>query len=217
MIVLQVWLLPSKNTRSKDTTSRGLSMNSTEQSGNLRRGQEATRTTIQALARELNRHKAQLAVAESCTGGLIAHLLTNVPGSSAWFLGGVTAYANAVKINILGVPAEIIAAHGAVSAEVVLGMAHGARDLLKADMALAVSGIAGPGGGTLEKPVGTVWVAWIVQETARSERFLFPGTRLQIKKQAAGAALAGMLRLLTLRPRLQSLLPLGVQHPGHGL
>lgn len=171
-------------------------MNSTEQSGNQRRGQEAIRTTIQALARRLSRHKTRLAVAESCTGGLIAHLLTNVPGSSEWFLGGVTAYANAVKISLLGVPAEMIAVRGAVSAEVTLGMARGARELLAADVALAVSGIAGPGGGTLVKPVGTVWVAWIVQETARSELFLFSGTRLQIKKQAARAALAGMLRML---------------------
>jgi nicotinamide-nucleotide amidase len=127
---------------------------------------------------------------------LIAHLLTNVPGSSEWFLGGVTAYANAVKIDLLGVPAEMIAVRGAVSAEVTLGMARGARDLLAADVALAVSGIAGPGGGTLVKPVGTVWVTWIVQETAHSELFLFSGTRLQIKKQAARTALAGMLRML---------------------
>ncbi len=172
-------------------------MDSNKQPGNPQHCREVGRGVIHALARELNGRKARLALAESCTGGLIAHLLTNVPGSSAWFLGGVTAYANSIKTNVLGVPEEMIAAHGAVSAEVVLAMARGVRDLLDADMALAVSGIAGPGGGTLEKPVGTVWMAWIVKEAARSEQFMFSGTRLHIKKQAAWSALAGMQRMLT--------------------
>lgn len=171
-------------------------MDSSKQPGIPRQGRGIARGAIHALARELNRSNARLAVAESCTGGLITHLLTNVPGSSAWFLGGVTAYANAVKANVLGVPEELIIAHGAVSAQVALAMASGVRDLLDADMALAVSGIAGPGGGTPEKPVGTVWMAWVVKETARSEQFLFSGTRLHIKKQAAWSAVAGMLRML---------------------
>lgn len=167
-----------------------------EQPEMSRRGRGSTRGTVHALAREMNGLKARLAVAESCTGGLIAHLLTNVPGSSAWFLGGVTAYSNAVKAKVLGVPEDLIIAHGAVSREVVLAMANGVRDLLAADVALAVSGVAGPGGGTPEKPVGTVWMAWVVKETTRSERFLFTGTRLSIKKQAAWSALSVMLHML---------------------
>lgn len=100
-----------------------------------------------------------LSTAESCTGGGVAALITSVPGSSGYFKGGIVAYDNEVKKNLLGVSPETLSAYGAVSRETVIEMAKGAMDRLKTDCAIATSGIAGPGGGTLEKPVGTVWIA----------------------------------------------------------
>ena len=115
-----------------------------------------------------------VAVAESCTGGLIAHRLTNVPGSSAYFLGGVVAYANEVKERVLGVRPETLRRYGAVSREVALEMARGVRRLLGADIALSATGIAGPAGGTPEKPVGLVYVALVAADCERCERHLWP-------------------------------------------
>ncbi|CDB09885.1 MULTISPECIES: CinA family protein [Bacteroides] len=100
-----------------------------------------------------------LSTAESCTGGGVAALITSVPGSSGYFKGGIVAYDNEVKKNLLGVSPETLSAYGAVSRETVIEMAKGAMNRLKTDCAIATSGIAGPGGGTLEKPVGTVWIA----------------------------------------------------------
>ena len=100
-----------------------------------------------------------LSTAESCTGGGIAALLTSVPGSSAYFTGGIVAYSNAIKQDLLHVSAETLARHGAVSRETVVEMVKGAMKTLKTDCAVATSGIAGPGGGTQEKPVGTIWIA----------------------------------------------------------
>ena len=100
-----------------------------------------------------------LSTAESCTGGGVAALITSVPGSSGYFKGGIVAYVNEVKKNLLGVSPETLSAYGAVSRETVIEMAKGAMNRLKTDCAIATSGIAGPGGGTLEKPVGTVWIA----------------------------------------------------------
>ncbi|MGE5689571.1 MAG: CinA family nicotinamide mononucleotide deamidase-related protein [Pseudomonadota bacterium] len=137
-----------------------------------------------------------LATAESCTGGMIAERLTEVPGSSDAFLGAVVAYANAVKERELGVPAALIAAHGAVSEEVAVAMAQGARERLGADVAVAVTGIAGPGGGTLGKPVGLVHVAAVgpgVQETVTTS---FPGDRDGIRRRATMTALHLLRRLL---------------------
>jgi nicotinamide-nucleotide amidase len=137
-----------------------------------------------------------LAVAESCTGGLLASTLTNLPGSSTWFHGGVVAYSNALKSGLLGVPEALIAEHGAVSEAVVLAMAGGA--LLLPGMpegrgcAVAISGIAGPSGGTREKPVGTVWMAWAWPGGSRAESFLFRGSRLAVKSQSVAGALFGM-------------------------
>lgn len=152
------------------------------------------------LGQELTGHRLRLAVAESCTGGLIAHSLTNVPGSSSWFAGGIVAYANDVKTRLLFVSVNEIAAYGAVSREVVSAMAVGVKNALQTDAALAVSGIAGPGGGSPEKPVGTVWIAWSLGQIVRCERYLFSGTRLQIKKQTTVLALEGMLAMLCREP-----------------
>ncbi len=152
--------------------------------------------TIRALSAKLLDRTALLATAESCTGGLIAHEATNVPGSSRWFAGGVVAYSNHVKQLVLGVPEALLAKHGAVSRETVLAMAQGARRLLGVQAALAVSGIAGPDGGTPEKPVGTVWMAWALDDATRSTLWRFSGTRLEIKRQSARAALEGMLDMV---------------------
>ena len=130
-----------------------------------------------------------IATAESCSGGLIAHRLTNVPGASTPFLGGVVAYSNAVKRSLLQVAPEIIEACGAVSEETARAMAEGARRALGADLAVAVTGIAGPGGGTPEKPVGLVYMALADGQTTRVEKHLFEGDRESIKLQTADAAL----------------------------
>ncbi len=134
-----------------------------------------------------------LATAESCTGGLIAHRITSVPGSSGWFTGSIIAYDNRLKTDILGVSLQEIEAHGAVSRKVVESMASGAQDYLKTDYALAVSGIAGPDGGTNEKPVGTVWIAVAGPERVVSNKFLFGDERIRNIQRSATAALA-MLR-----------------------
>jgi PncC family amidohydrolase len=132
----------------------------------------------------------RLATAESCTGGLIAHWLTLVPGSSAVYAGGVVAYSNDVKTDLLGVPAPLIAEHGAVSAPVAEAMAKGALDRLKADVAIATTGIAGPSGGTLEKPVGLVYMGLAIrQQASRSQKFIFSGNRHEIQIAAGQAAL----------------------------
>jgi PncC family amidohydrolase len=118
---------------------------------------------LQELAQELARRclalDVRIVTAESCTGGLVAHTLTEIPGSSAWFLGGVVAYADDIKRGVLGVPAETIAAHGAVSAQSAVAMAEGARRLLGGDLAVSVTGVAGPTGGSPSKPVGLTYVA----------------------------------------------------------
>lgn len=141
-----------------------------------------------------------LATAESCTAGLAAAALTEVPGSSDWFSGGVVAYANSVKSGLLGVAAADLAAHGAVSEPVVRAMAAGARRAVGADAALAVSGIAGPGGGTPDKPVGTVWMAWDLAGAVRSARFLFPGGRSAVRAATVRAGLEELARLLEAGP-----------------
>ena len=142
---------------------------------------------------ELERRKAHLAVAESCTGGLLSGRLTAIPGSSRVFLGGVVAYDNEVKLGLLGVSADTIAAHGAVSEEVVRQMASGVARTFGADVALAVTGIAGPDGGSADKPVGTVWIGSLWGGQARAFRYVFPGERDLVRRRAAaedaGAAL----------------------------
>lgn len=153
-------------------------------------------TMVEELAEKLKARGWWLATAESCTGGLIGHTLTNVSGSSEWYVGGAVAYANRVKQGLLGVPAEDLERLGAVSREVVEAMAVGAARVFDAQAAIAVSGVAGPSGGTTEKPVGTVWMAWKAGPVLRAERFLFTGDRAEVKARSAHAALEGLVRLL---------------------
>jgi nicotinamide-nucleotide amidase len=138
-----------------------------------------------------------LATAESCTGGLVAARLTSVAGSSDVFRGGVIAYTNDLKETELGVPPEVLAAHGAVSPETAWAMAHGAKERLGADVAVSVTGIAGPDGGTPEKPVGLVYVHAIGPDGEEARRTEFPGDREMIRGRATAAALHLVRRLLT--------------------
>ena len=137
------------------------------------------------LLEALGRSEVRLAVAESCTGGLLGARITAVPGSSASFLGGVIAYDNQVKIDALGVPADLIETHGAVSAEVALAMARGVRARVGAEAAIAITGIAGPGGGTEEKPVGTVWFGISERNHEETVRHIIMGERDEVRARAA--------------------------------
>ena len=141
------------------------------------------------IAQILIHQKQTLATAESCTGGLLAHTLTNVPGSSAFYLLGVVAYNNAAKTGILKIPASLIKAQGAVSAEVAKRMALGARKILNTDYGIGITGIAGPSGGTKAKPAGLTYIAASNLHKTIVQRFHFKGTRLRNKKQAVAAAL----------------------------
>ena len=134
-----------------------------------------------------------VATGESCTGGLVAHLITEVPGSSDYLVGGIVAYSNTVKERELGVPAALLAAHGAVSAQVAIAMAEGARERLGADLGVGVTGVAGPDGGTDEKPVGLVYVAVAGRGEPTVRRCLWPGDRSANKRDSAQAALELLL------------------------
>ena len=152
---------------------------------------------LAALARRLGKalHARgwRAATAESCTGGWIAKAMTDMPGSSAWFETGFVTYADAAKSRELGIPAETLDAHGAVSEPVVAAMAESARRRAGVEVAVAVSGIAGPGGGTARKPVGTVWFAWAFPEGLRSECSVFAGDREAVRRRAVAYALDGMI------------------------
>lgn len=146
------------------------------------------------LGQKLAEQRLQLTVAESCTGGWIAKVLTDIPGSSAWFDRGFVTYSNAAKQDMLGVSATTLADHGAVSQAVVSEMAAGALSHSHAQLAVAVSGIAGPDGGSEDKPVGTVWLAWRRQgQVCRVARHLFAGDRDAVRYQAVEMALQGLL------------------------
>jgi len=142
------------------------------------------------VGRLLSARGLTVATAESCTGGLIAHRLTNVAGSSAYLLGGAVSYSNGVKQNLLGVPAETLVTHGAVSEQTALAMARGARRLFGADVAVSSTGIAGPGGGTPQKPVGLVYVGLSADGYETVERHVWPHDRIGNKEASAEAALA---------------------------
>ena len=154
-------------------------------------------TLANRLGRLLQQRGQLLATAESCTGGWVAKTMTDVAGSSAWFDCGFVTYSNQSKQRLLGVESDFIAAHGAVSEAVVKAMVDGALANSSASLALAVSGVAGPGGGTPEKPVGTVWFAWGSSlGDGRVQRELFGGDREAVRRQAVVTALKGALTFL---------------------
>jgi nicotinamide-nucleotide amidase len=150
------------------------------------------------VALEVQQRGLMLVTAESCTGGWIAKTLTDLSGSSAWFEGGVVSYGNEAKVSLLGVQRETLARTGAVSAETVLQMVSGVLDRFAAGIAVAVTGIAGPSGGTAEKPVGTVWIGWKRRGgEARAELFHFDGDREAVRRRTVATALAGIRKTLT--------------------
>ena len=154
-------------------------------------------TTLEEIVGQLlTEHKLTLAVAESCTGGLIGHRLTNVAESSDYFLGGVVAYAYDAKERVLGVSHNTLYDHGAVSEETAQEMARGARRTLGADVGIAVTGIAGPGGGLPGKPVGLTWIALSARDFDRAEHFVWDGDRLTNKEKSAEAALEMLKKYL---------------------
>lgn len=151
---------------------------------------------VRQLAAKLTEKGWMLATAESCTGGMIAAACTDLAGSSQWFERGFVTYSNEAKTEMLGVPAEMIAKHGAVSEEVVRAMAEGALRHSRAQVSIAVTGIAGPGGGSVEKPVGTVWVGWCVPHAPHAQLLAIHGSRLEIRKMTTYSALQGAVRLV---------------------
>jgi nicotinamide-nucleotide amidase len=153
--------------------------------------------TAELVLELLRERELTLATAESCTGGLVGARLTDVPGSSDVFIGGTIVYSDAAKVTQLGVPAALIAAHGAVSPEVAAAMARGAGERLGADVAVSVTGIAGPGGGSDDKPVGLVYVHASGPMGDRELRLDFPGDRETIRGRATVAALHAVRRLVT--------------------
>lgn len=155
-----------------------------------------TETMQSVVGTLLQQHNKLLSVAESCTGGLISHLLTSVPGSSAYFLGGVTSYANSMKTSYLGVNESLLEKHGAVSQEVALEMARGMLKKSGADISISVTGIAGPGGGSEDKPVGTVYIGLANKKETRTFHSVFSGNRFEIQRLTAQTALDIIRRYL---------------------
>ena len=166
--------------------------------GGLMCAEEDAPVTV-SLERRLGEVLAQkgrtVAVAESCTGGLISHRITNIPGSSTYFLLGIVAYSNEAKTEQLGVDQDLLEEVGAVSRDVALAMARGIMAIAHSDIGVGVTGIAGPEGGTAEKPVGLVFMAAVTDEHERVERNIFAGGRSAVKEQTADAALALVLEL----------------------
>jgi nicotinamide-nucleotide amidase len=155
----------------------------------------------------------RLAAAESCTGGWLSKAVTDVAGSSAWFDRGFVTYSNQAKQDMLGVPELVLREHGAVSEASVLSMAEGALTHSLADMSVAISGIAGPGGATADKPVGTVWLAWAQRgEKAVAKCFLFAGDREAVRAQAVVTGIEGLLSLV--KTKLATLDLEGVDNSG---
>ncbi|MEX0963095.1 MAG: CinA family protein [Pseudohongiellaceae bacterium] len=151
---------------------------------------------VKQLAAKLIAKNLIIATAESCTGGGISRALTALAGSSVWFDSGFVTYSNAAKQRLLNVPLALIEIDGAVSEAVVLAMAAGAIENSRADLAVAVSGIAGPDGGSDEKPVGTVWIAWQWQDKSLARCFHFSGDRESVREATVQAALEGCLLLV---------------------
>jgi len=155
-----------------------------------------TEALVQQLATELLARGWMLATAESCTGGLIAGACTDLAGSSAWFERGFVTYSNAAKVQMLGVAAALIAQHGAVSEPAARAMAQGALQHSHAQVALAVTGVAGPGGGSADKPVGTVWFGWALNGEVVSEVQHFAGDRAAVRQATVRHSLRRLLDLL---------------------
>jgi PncC family amidohydrolase len=154
-------------------------------------------TLPEVIGQRLVDAKATLAVAESCTGGLIGQMVTAIAGSSRYFVGGVISYSNELKRDLLGVKPETLAAHGAVSEPTVLEMADGVRARTGATWGIAVSGIAGPDGGTPDKPVGTVFIAVTSPSTRQARKLFWPTERELVRQLSAHAALHLLYKLLT--------------------
>jgi nicotinamide-nucleotide amidase len=153
-------------------------------------------TMAEVIGRMLKNNGKNLAVAESCTGGYISHLITSVPGCSAFYKGSVTAYSNEIKENILGVKNSTLAQFGAVSEEVAKEMAVGAMQVLNTDFALATTGIAGPDGGTAEKPVGTVWLAVASKNGVTAQKYVFGDNRERNISRSSQTALQMLRRVV---------------------
>ena len=151
---------------------------------------------VRRLAVALPQRRWMMATAESCTGGLIAGACTDLAGSSAWFERGFVTYSNQAKMQMLGVPEALLAQHGAVSEAVACAMAEGATRHSAAQVSLAVTGVAGPGGGSPDKPVGTVWFAWVVTGQTSSERLRLDGDRAAVRAATVQHALQGLLARL---------------------
>ncbi len=148
------------------------------------------------LGHTLMQRHLTFATAESCTAGLLGACITAVPGASAWYCGGIIAYANEVKMAQLNVPEQILIEHGAVSGECVMHMADGACTKLSAKVGVSISGIAGPSGGTEQKPVGTVWIGFSVLGVTSARLFHFQGSREHIRTQAVVRAVQGLIERL---------------------
>jgi nicotinamide-nucleotide amidase len=155
---------------------------------------DTIRSLAAQLARQLLARNLMMTTAESCTGGLVAAALTDIAGSSAWFERGFVTYSNHAKVEMLGVAPELIEMHGAVSEEVARAMAEGALLESRAQLAVSITGIAGPGGGTRDKPVGTVCFGWVVlEQPAESETVHFDGDRAGVRERSVQHALGGLL------------------------
>lgn len=155
-----------------------------------------TALLVERLAQALTARGWMMATAESCTGGLIAGACTDRAGSSDWFERGLVTYSNAAKTELLGVPADLIAAHGAVSEPVARAMAAGARAHAPVQVSVVVTGVAGPGGGSAAKPVGTVWFGWATPQGVETECVRFDGDRAAVRQATVVHALAGLLHRL---------------------
>ena len=159
---------------------------------------EVSEEIVKKVTSTLNSKKLTIATAESCTGGWLAQVLTSVSGSSEWFRSGFVTYSNQSKQDLLKVSSKYFYCDGpgAVSEEVVRAMAEGTMMVCKTNLAVAITGIAGPEGGNSEKPIGTVWIAWRWEDRARTKRFFFAGDRNQVRLAAVEAALLGILSFI---------------------
>lgn len=162
---------------------------------------EITEQSIQSTAKKLGTRllmkSLRLATAESCTGGWVAKVITDIAGSSDWFECAIVSYSNTSKHHFLGVPDGLLLDHGAVSENTVLAMLRGLFEQTRADAGISISGVAGPGGGSEDRPVGTVWIAWGLRgRMAHTQKFRFDGDRYQVRLQSVAAALDAMLELV---------------------